>query len=343
MSSGWLRKSSVTGLIEKAKNETVMLRTAIIGCGKIAGGYDLGMSAEWVMTHASAYRHCKDTNLVAIADTSLEALNSFGEKWSVQKRYQDYREMLSREKLDIVSICLPTEMHREVFEVACRHQVAAIFMEKPLAYTSDDIKAMLHVSSEKIVAVNYFRRWNSTLQEIVDRLHNGEYGVLRAASIYYQKGILNNGSHAIDMMRWFFGEPANTAFTGTAFDDEKDPGLDFVLTFNNGAKAVFTNIPGCNYHLFEIDLLLDKSRISIKQRGQYTQEYSVTPEPYYKTFNIVTETGPLMESAWKYCMKGAIDELAMTVLGDGKVSCNMMDGFRANELCLDIIDEYRRS
>ncbi len=320
-----------------------MLRTAIIGCGKIAGGYDLDMSAEWVMTHASAYRHCKDTQLVAIADSSLEALNSFGEKWSVESRYQDYREMLSKERLDIVSICLPTEMHREVFEVACQHQVAAIFMEKPLAYTSDDINAMLHAASEKIVTVNYFRRWNSTLQDIVSRLHNGEFGVLRAAAIYYQKGILNNGSHAIDMMRWFFGDPVDTAFSGVAFDDPKDPGLDFVLTFENGAKAVFTNITGCDYHLFEVDLVLDKSRISIKQRGQHIQEYTVIPEPYYKTFNIVTESGPLTESAWKYCMKGAVDELATAIMDDEKVSCNMMDGFRANEICLDIIDEYRRS
>ena len=59
------------------------LRSAIIGCGRIAGGYDQMVPTEWSATHAGAYRLCPETELVAVADSDPETLKDFQEKWHV--------------------------------------------------------------------------------------------------------------------------------------------------------------------------------------------------------------------------------------------------------------------
>ena len=60
---------------------------------------------------------------------------AFGERWGVSRLYRDYREMLAKEQLDIVSVCTPTRSRAEVVEAVVESGVKAVFLEKPLART----------------------------------------------------------------------------------------------------------------------------------------------------------------------------------------------------------------
>ena len=104
-----------------------VFKTAIIGCGKIAGGYDRSVRTEWSLTHAGAYHLCLSTKLVAVADPDFDTLKAFQEKWHIDQGYTDYREMLENETIDILSLPLPTEYHFEAFKAAVEHDISAIF------------------------------------------------------------------------------------------------------------------------------------------------------------------------------------------------------------------------
>ena len=77
-------------------------RDGIIGCGSIANA------------HANGYLGVDEIKLVAIADPAKEALYGFKERYNVQNCYDDAREMLAREELDIVSVATPHKQHAPI-------------------------------------------------------------------------------------------------------------------------------------------------------------------------------------------------------------------------------------
>jgi predicted dehydrogenase len=70
-------------------------RVGLIGCGSIG------------RAHAYGRTNNERVELVAIADITASARDDFGEEFGVaeNQRYTNFREMLEKEKPDIVSVC----------------------------------------------------------------------------------------------------------------------------------------------------------------------------------------------------------------------------------------------
>jgi len=312
------------------------LRAAIIGCGRIAGGYDRAVPSEWSATHAGAYHLCPETKLIAVADTDSRKLKNFQDKWHVERGYLNYTEMLESEKIDILSLCLPTEHHFEAFQAATNHNIGAIFCEKPLSHDLDEAFRMLEMSQGRIVSVNYFRRWNPTFADIVKALQRGDIGKGINVTIRYTKGLFVNGSHFIDLMRWIWGEPKSLKFIKVTQIDSADPGIDFSLDFDNGVTAYFINIPEIDYVFADVDILMEKGRIVIGQRGQMLIKYSVVHEPHYNLFDILGNAQEI-ETKWRNCTTRAVQEIVDCLKNGGSTSCTIEDGYRTMKICHKII------
>ena len=127
--------------------QTSLYRAGIIGCGRIADTIEdeLVRAPAWSLlpySHAGAYQRCTRTQLVAAADLNRERLETFGHRRGVERLYNDFREMLDRERLDIVSICVPTRAHAAVALDVAQRPVKGIYLEKPIAQpASNEIDA----------------------------------------------------------------------------------------------------------------------------------------------------------------------------------------------------------
>ncbi|MEJ7653835.1 MAG: Gfo/Idh/MocA family oxidoreductase, partial [Chloroflexia bacterium] len=109
------------------------LKVGIIGCGRplsSEGSTGYGMS-HW---HARGYA-AADCRLTALADVNLENAHAFQLEHGAERVYQDYREMLAEENLDIVSVCTWPPLHPEMVVAAANAGVRAIHCEKPIAPT----------------------------------------------------------------------------------------------------------------------------------------------------------------------------------------------------------------
>jgi UDP-N-acetyl-2-amino-2-deoxyglucuronate dehydrogenase len=95
------------------KTNTTRLRTAIVGCGKVAG------------THALAYQSLPQSQLVAVCDVAAGRAQDFAKKLNVNA-YTDLAEMLKREKVDVLSICTQHTQHPAAVEIAAAAGVHAI-------------------------------------------------------------------------------------------------------------------------------------------------------------------------------------------------------------------------
>ena len=109
-------------------------RVAIVGTGRMAGSIDAEVQEYPAVTmpysHAAAYATISATRLAAAADITEAQLKKFCDRWNVPARFKDYREMIEREKPDILSITTPGTSHAEICVFAANHGVKAIYCER---------------------------------------------------------------------------------------------------------------------------------------------------------------------------------------------------------------------
>ena len=74
-----------------------MLKVALVGVGGISGA------------HIPAWEAREDAELVALCDIRPEQMEKYPEK----RHYTDFDEMLEKEEIDILDICLPTYLHAD--------------------------------------------------------------------------------------------------------------------------------------------------------------------------------------------------------------------------------------
>ena len=77
------------------------LRVAVIGCGRIS------------VMHLVPAAVLDEAELVACCDIKEERANAAAKEFGI-KAYTDYKEMIDKEALDAVHICLPHYLHTKV-------------------------------------------------------------------------------------------------------------------------------------------------------------------------------------------------------------------------------------
>jgi UDP-N-acetylglucosamine 3-dehydrogenase len=169
-----------------------MLKAGVIGCG------GRGRS------HARGYSHCDDTTIAACADPFEDSRNAFAESNGVANTYADYREMLDKEDLDIVSVCTWTGMHREMIEAVASSGIKAIHSEKPMATNWGDAKAIMRACDDNGIVITFChqRRFGAQFVKAKEIAKSGAIG-----DVYRFEGSCPNlfdwGTHWFDMFFFY--------------------------------------------------------------------------------------------------------------------------------------------
>jgi len=258
-----------------------MVDCAIIGCGKIAGGYD-NVTDEKIRTHAKAFLHHSDCNLVAVCDQDINAAEIFAKKWNIKYFSNDFADMLSKCNPDLLSICTPTPTHFDLFKISCEFNIPKIWLEKPADDSKDNIMKMYELSKKSgaDVWINYFRRYDKGFKKVKSSL--SEIGPLYHARLIYSKGLRHNGSHMIDLIHWFFGKILDFQITRELNDDLYPSICAHVNTEMVAIELIA--VDHRDYEIFELDIIGSKGRIIIKDGGQEIEFQKVTSNKYYSGY-----------------------------------------------------------
>jgi predicted dehydrogenase len=111
------------------------IRTAIIGTGIIAH------------THAGNYQKIPGVKIVAACDLQPEKLNKFCDQYSIEHRYEDYRELLKRDDIDAVDVCVHNNLHAPL-SISVLRSGRHCYCEKPIAGSYRDGAAMIDAAGE---------------------------------------------------------------------------------------------------------------------------------------------------------------------------------------------------
>lgn len=148
--------------------------------------------------HAESYGRLAEVEVVAAADPSVEDREDFRKRYGIAAGYDDCRQMLARERLDLVSVCVPNYLHKEVV-LACAEGGCAVVCEKPLATSVEDGRAMVAGCREAGVPLFYAEDWFFApalrrARQIID-----EGGIGRV--LYVRAKETHSGSHSIYAQR----------------------------------------------------------------------------------------------------------------------------------------------
>jgi predicted dehydrogenase len=248
-----------------------IMNIAIIGCGRIS------------KKHIEAIKK-NNLNLVAVCDIDIEKAKKIGVSY-----YKDYKEMLKKEKIDIVSILTPSGMHYqnalEIMEYK-KH----LIIEKPM--TLQYFEADFLVKKAKDVGIKLFtvkqNRFNLPIKKVKENIEANKLGEIFLATTrvrwartqaYYDManwrgtwkfdgGVISNQAiHHLDLLLYLVGDIESVyAKSINAFAKiEAEDTAVATIKFKNGALGTFEATTATRPKDIEgsISLLGDKGMVEI--------------------------------------------------------------------------------
>ena len=172
-------------------------RVGIIGCG-------------WMgKSHAQAYAELDNVQMVAASDTHPTSLAELQEEHGIPSGYADYHDMLSKEDLDIVSVCSWPGLHAPMTIAAAEAKVPGIICEKPMARTLAEADAMIAAAEKngsKLV-IGHQGRFRKQTNAIRNLIQDGAIGRVEMLYIQQNGGLTNSSIHNVDYARFILGDP----------------------------------------------------------------------------------------------------------------------------------------
>ena len=238
------------------------MKYALIGCGRISPNHIIAAQNNGL-------------DIVAICDIVRENAEDKMLKFDLDPKnvaiYEDYREMLKKEKPELVAIATESGKHAGI-ALDCIAANCHVIIEKPIALSIADADEIIQKAKEKgvLVCANHQNRFNKSIQEIRRAIEKNRFGKLLHGTAhirwardhaYYDRAawrgtweqdggaLMNQCIHDIDLLRWMMGDEIDTVYGMTdrlihPYIEAEDLGLA-VIKFKNGSYGIIegtTNI-----------------------------------------------------------------------------------------------------
>jgi len=276
---------------------TIRPRVLLIGCGNIAGRFDMARPADaWPVTHAGAFRRHGGYELAACVDPDEQARLAFAAHWDIP-RHAPSLEALDAitGEFDLIVLCSPTALHHAHLASVLPLKPRVIFCEKPLTHSLHESERWEKACKAQGVTlvVNYTRQWDPSVTRMVDEVRSGRWGAVRSAVGYYNKGVLNNGGHLVDMLLRLLG-PLDVIAAATPVHDhwDNDPTVCGLLRSRVGEVPVcLTPAHAKDYALFELELVCEMGVIRMRNGGMQWDTRRAEASPHFSVYRTVGGAG----------------------------------------------------
>jgi predicted dehydrogenase len=310
------------------------LKVGLIGSGFIAD------------IHAAAFKMVADAEVVAVASPPPGEAKRFAEERGIPRAFEDYRDLLALEEIDMVNLCVPNFLHCQIAVDAAKAGKHVV-CEKPLCRTLVEADAMIAACKEANVLLMYgeelcFAPKYVRAKQLVDEGALGNAFLVKQSEEHdgphmpwfwdvEQSGggvLLDMGCHSIEYARWVFGKPeVSTVYAnlGVYVHTDKTRGEDHSLCIveYEGNKVGFAENSWakrggvddrCEIYgsagFTRADLLRGNSLLTYSQTGYgYAVEKADTTKGY---------TFTMFEEIWNYGFPQEMQHFVRCVRGEEK-------------------------
>lgn len=209
--------------------------------------------------------------LAGCVDPDPVVRRGFVDDWGVQAEFATLQEAIdSGLGFDVVSVCSPTAMHETDVRASLAFRPRVIFCEKPVTPSVRMTEALIKECDRAGVqlVINYTRRWDPDVQELATAIAQGRWGALRLVQGAYCRGVLNNGSHMVDLLRQLLGEVSLVSVGDPVWDAiEDDPSVPLEFETSDGLRITIGCGFGREHSIFELRLVFADRSVSMEQGG----------------------------------------------------------------------------
>ncbi|MBM3263216.1 MAG: Gfo/Idh/MocA family oxidoreductase [candidate division Zixibacteria bacterium] len=323
---------------------------ALIGCGRMGATIDDEVrnhpnSYLWLpYSHAAGYRAVDRTRLVAVSDVDPEKVERIKTSYEAQAGYTDYREMIEKERPDIVSIATRPATHAEIALFAAEHGVKGIYCEKPLCCSMEEADAILRACEKHGVKFNYGtqRRYMPLYRKMREMAHNGDLGKVDCIIGHCGVGsALWGHTHTTDMLLFLAGDADVEWVQGSInakpedWEGERlntDPGFTSAyFRFANGIHAYIVAGGG-----FEFEVSGNGGKTRTLNNGDVAQWRKMT-EPWHT----LKET-PFPEVAHESGTINGIRDIVAALDTGRDTAGNIRLACKSQEMIFAVIESHRR-
>jgi predicted dehydrogenase len=315
------------------------MRTLIVGCGNIAGRFDAGRPGDWPRTHAGAYARDGRFELAACVEPDDTRRAEFMRDWKVTEGFRSLDEAArSKGAFEVVSICSPTASHAQDLRSALGLQPKLIFCEKPATGSAGETARLIAACKEGGVdlAVNYTRRWDPSVADLKKGLDEGRWGALRSVVGYYNKGLVNNGSHMLDLLHLLLG-PLRVVHVGKPVDDfsADDPTLPAWLETEGGLPVQIACAHAADFAFFELQLVFARAVITMEEGGLFWRERPAADSAEFSGYRI-PGAGERRPGGYAQAMRRSVDNIFGAVRRREPLASTGDSALAAQRLCEEI-------
>lgn len=187
----------------------------------------IGVGAIGTSGHLPGYRNA-GAEVVAVTDVAKGRAAKVAKEQGIAACYEDYREMLANELLDVVSVCTPNALHAQMTIDALKAG-AHVLCEKPMALTLAEAHSMIETAKTegKGLSVAHTLRHRPENERIHELAASGELGDIYHVKVSYLRrsgipgygswftnndlagggAMMDIGCHMLDLGLWFMGHP----------------------------------------------------------------------------------------------------------------------------------------
>jgi len=226
------------------------MRVGIVGAG---------IFGQWHLKAFTQVQNEGKAELVAISDLVKDKREKAAKEYGINA-YEDFREMIEKEKLDAISVVTPDPFHADIavggLEMGCH-----VLCEKPMATTMEDCRKILaevEKHPEQIFMVDYHKRYDIYHIELERAVREGKLGDIHYGYAYMEDRIEVSrdwfkswpagsspfwfiGTHFVDLIYWVIKSKGKKVFATGRREKLKSLGNDFwdnitaQIVFENGA------------------------------------------------------------------------------------------------------------
>lgn len=283
------------------------MKTSAIAIGIVGAGFAR-------TTQIPGFRDCMGAKVVAIASRRPERAEAVAKEFGIAHVAPDWKELVARSDVDLVSIVTPPSTHLEITLAALEYR-KAVLCEKPMAMNADEARRMAEAARNAgvLALIDHELRFLNSRRTMRAMLQRGAIGTVRHCNYVFRsdyRGVLDRpwdwwadasmgggtlgaiGSHVIDSYRWLLSLEVSEVLamltTHIKQRPDKSTGQNSAVTSDDEAKLLF--------HFSDGQLgngVTGSASLSVVESGSYENRLEV----YGSTGALmVEETGELWHS-----------------------------------------------
>lgn len=260
------------------------MKYALIGCGRISPN------------HIVAAQH-NNLEMVAICDTVEHNMKDKVIKFKLPetvKCYTNYKEMLEKEKPELVAIATESGKHAQIAIDCMTIGHANVIIEKPIALSLEDADRIIETAKEQNLKVCacHQNRFNKSIQKIREAVEMERFGKMLHGTAhirwardyeYYSRAkwrgtweqdggaLMNQCIHNIDLLRWMMGDEIDCVVGMTDrlkhdYIEAEDLGIA-LIKFKNGSYGIIEGTTNVYPKNLEETLYLFGEKGTVKAGG----------------------------------------------------------------------------